>query len=101
VTGVVQKTYAVGDPEFLDSLTGGHILVCSCFTNYDTDWLSLLMIVRGLVTVQGAQLHHAVQIARECGVPYVNLPEVEWDSIPDGARIALDGNAGTVTILDK
>jgi pyruvate,water dikinase len=101
VTGVVQKTYAVGDPEFLDSLTGEHILVCSCFTNYDTDWLSLLMIARGLVTVQGAQLHHAVQIARECGVPYVNLPEVEWDSIPDGARVALDGNAGTVTILDE
>ncbi|MBN1979483.1 MAG: hypothetical protein JW918_18960 [Anaerolineae bacterium] len=100
VTGVVQKTYAVGDPEFLDSLTGEHILVCSCFTNYETDWLSLLMIARGLVTVQGAQLQHAVQIARECGVPYVNLPEVEWNSIPDGARIAIDGYAGTVTVLE-
>jgi phosphohistidine swiveling domain-containing protein len=100
VTGLAQKTYAVGDPGFLDSLTGEHILVCSCFTNYDADWLSLLMIARGLVTVQGAQLHHAVQIARECGVPYVNLSEVEWDSIPDGAKIAIDGSVGTVTVLE-
>jgi pyruvate,water dikinase len=101
VTGVVRKTRDMGDPEFLDSLTDEQILICFCFTNYGTDWLSLLMIARGLVTVQGAQLQHAVQIARECGVPYVNLPDVEWDSIPDGVRIAIDGNGGTVTILDE
>jgi phosphohistidine swiveling domain-containing protein len=101
VTGVVRKTCDVGDPAFPDSLTGEHILVYSCFTGHATDWLTLLMVARGLVTVQGAQLQHAVQIARECGVPYVYLMEVEWDSIPDGARIAIDGSAGTVTILDK
>jgi phosphohistidine swiveling domain-containing protein len=99
VAGIVRKTYDVGDPAFLDSLTGEHILVCSCFTGHATDWLSLLMIARGLVTVQGTQLHHAVQIARECDVPYVNLPDVEWDGIPDGVRVSLDGEAGTVTIL--
>jgi len=34
------------------------------------DGYSLFMAVRGLVTVQGAQLRHVIQIARECGVPF-------------------------------
>ena len=101
VVGIARKTRDVNDLAFLDSLNEEHVLVCWSFTSHGVDWLSMLMGIKGLVTVQCAQLGHTVQIARECGVPYVNLPEVEWDSIPDGARIALDGNAGTVTILDE
>jgi phosphoenolpyruvate-protein kinase (PTS system EI component) len=59
----------------------------------------LFMVVRGLITVQGAQLHHATQIARECGVPFVNLPADDYDSLPDKAHAELDGSAGTVTIF--
>lgn len=100
VVGMARKTRDVNDLAFLDSLNEEHILVCWCFTSHGVDWLSMLMGIKGLVTVQCAQLGHAVQIARECGVPYVNLSGVEWDSIPDGARVSLDGNAGTVTILE-
>jgi phosphoenolpyruvate-protein kinase (PTS system EI component) len=57
------------------------------------------MVVKGLVTVQGSQLHHATQLARECGVPYINLTKNDWGSIPDNVRVALDGKSGLVTVL--
>jgi len=99
VTGVSRKVVHLNDPAFLDSLTGEHILVCSGAQPWGTDWLSLFMVVKGLVTLRGAQLHHAVQIARECGVVYVNLPDDDLASIPDGAEVSLDGVTGTVAIL--
>ena len=101
VVGIARKTRDVNDFVFLDSLNEEHILVCWCFMSHGVDWLSMLMGIKGLVTMECAQLGHAVQIARECGVPYVYLMGVEWDSIPDSAKIAIDGNAGTVTVLDE
>jgi phosphohistidine swiveling domain-containing protein len=99
-TGIVHKTRDVDDLAFLDSLSEQDILVCPCFTSCGTDWLSLLVVARGLITVQGSQLGHAIQIARECGVPYVHLATDDWEIIPDGANVALDGLEGTVTVLD-
>jgi len=99
-TGIVHKTRDVDDLAFLDSLGEQDILVCPCFTSCGTDWLSLLVVARGLVTVQGSQLGHTIQIARECGVPYVHLTTDDWESIPDGAKVALDGTKGTITVLD-
>jgi phosphoenolpyruvate-protein kinase (PTS system EI component) len=63
------------------------------------DWYSLFMVVRGLVTVQGTQLHHVTQIARECGVPFINLPEERLENLPDGVFIEIDGQVGKLTIL--
>jgi phosphohistidine swiveling domain-containing protein len=100
VTGSARKTLNLDDARFLDSLDDGQIIVCAGTQTWDTDWLSLLMVAGGLVTVQGAQLHHATQIAHECGVPFVNLPEDNLGSIPDHAQIAIDGVAGTVTLLE-
>ena len=65
-----------------------------------SDWLSLLLVARGLVTIQGGQLGHPTQIARECGVPYVHLPGDDWENVPDNKKIALDGVGGTVTVLE-
>jgi pyruvate,water dikinase len=98
VSGICRKAPRVSDLAFLDSLTAEHIILCPGAQTWDTDWLSLLMVARGLVTVQGSGLHHAVQIARECAVPFINLPGAELASIPDGARVTLDGEAGTVTV---
>lgn len=98
VTGITRKLADLSDAASLDSLTGEHILVYPGFATWP-DWLSLLMVVKGLVTVQGVQLHHATQLARECGVPYINLTQDDWNSIPDNVRIALDGNSGTVTLI--
>lgn len=56
------------------------------------------MAVRGLVTVQGAQLHYATQIARECGVPFINLPGENLENLPDGVLIEIDGQVGTLIV---
>jgi len=101
VTGVSRKVLNPNDPAFLDSLTEEHILVCAGTQTWWTDWLSLFTVVRGLVTVQGAQLHHAVQIARECGVVLVNLPDDDLAAVPDNAEISLDGVMGTVSVLGQ
>jgi phosphohistidine swiveling domain-containing protein len=86
----------------MDRLTAEHILICgrdALNAQWRRDWYALFMVVRGLVTVQGAQLHHATQIARECGTPFINLPEEELADLPDGTPIEIDGQAGTLVVL--
>lgn len=97
VTGIARKTLDLNDATFLDSLTTDDIVVYPGYRTWP-DWLSLFTVVKGVVTVQGVQLHHAAQIARECGVPYVNLSQHSWESIPEQATLTLDGAQGTVTI---
>jgi phosphoenolpyruvate-protein kinase (PTS system EI component) len=65
------------------------------------DWTSLFLVVTGLVIVgKHGGMHHAIQIARECGVAFVHLPEAQLSRLQDGARIALDGATETVTLLE-
>ena len=97
--GIARKVRHGEDFGVIGSVTGEEIILYPSVTTGGVDWLSLLLAARGLVTIRGVQLQHAVQISRECGIPAVNLPDTEWETIPDGARIAVDGSAGTVTIL--
>lgn len=86
----------------MDRMTNDHILICGrdeFNAQWRRDWYALFMIVRGLVTVQGAQLHHATQIARECGIPFLNLPDEELGNLPNGVPIEIDGQAGTLIVL--
>jgi len=98
-TGLARRARDLTDPALLDSLGPEDILVClRSALDGIADWLAILMTVRGLVSVDGpARLHHAVQLARECGVPMVNVKGVA-DSIPEGSRLDLDGTAGTVSV---
>lgn len=88
-------------PAFLDGLTGEHILVCLEDLPFRVDWLAIFLAVRGLVAATdcGAGLHHAAQIARECGVVYVELPREAAVRIADGMLIELDGGEGRVTLV--
>ncbi|MHB0874630.1 MAG: PEP/pyruvate-binding domain-containing protein [Anaerolineae bacterium] len=100
--GVARKVASLESHDYADGLTGEDVLICprdEYNAQWRRDWYSLFMVVRGLVTVQGAQLHHATQIARECGVPYVNLPDDDFDLLPDGVEVELDGSAGTLTVM--
>jgi len=45
-------------------------------------------------------MHHAIQVARECGVAFIHLPAAELTAL-DGMRVAIDGKAGTVTLLEE
>ncbi|MFC1526544.1 PEP/pyruvate-binding domain-containing protein [Candidatus Latescibacterota bacterium] len=100
VVGISRIVDDMTDPALLGSLSDEHILVCRAgsFSN-QTDWLGILMIAKGLVTSDGQPCHHAAQIARECGVVYINLPERGITQIADGERIELDGAEGEVHLL--
>jgi len=99
VSGISRRVADLNDSALLNSLNSEHILICleGSFGN-QVDWLGILMLVKGLVTMDGYPCHHATQIARECGVIFINLPDAHRTSIPDNARVSLDGVTGTVTV---
>jgi len=47
----------------------------------------------------GAALSHAIIVSRELGIPCVVSAVGATRSIPDGARVRVDGSTGVVTVL--
>ena len=88
---------------FVDDLSNEDILVCLQEIPYRVDWLAIFLVTKGLVAAStcGAGLHHAMQIARECGVVYVELTAELVAQIADDTLIELDGAQGLVTILKE
>jgi pyruvate,water dikinase len=74
----------------------GEILVTP-FT--DPGWTPLFARIAGVVTETGGVLAHAAVISREYGIPAVLAVPGATLRIKDGARIAVDGTAGTIEIL--
>ncbi len=60
----------------------------------------VLPLLAGLVTDRGGMLSHAAIVAREFGVPAVVGCVNATSLIPDGARVRIEGDTGTVTVLD-
>jgi phosphohistidine swiveling domain-containing protein len=56
-------------------------------------------LLGAIVTDRGGQLCHAAIVARESGIPAVVGTKTATSVIPDGARVRVDGAAGTVTVL--
>ena len=102
-TGVACTVSDLNDPALLASLTPEAILVCDGSSiSYYADWTSLFLVVAGLVIVGTHRgMHHAIQIARECGVAFIHLPAAELTALEDGKRVAIDGTAGMVTLLEE
>jgi pyruvate,water dikinase len=73
----------------------GDILVCEMTT---PAWTPLFPALAGIVADTGGPLSHCAVMAREYGVPCVVGTKVGTRTIPDGARITVDGAAGTVTV---
>jgi pyruvate,water dikinase len=78
-----------------ERLEPGDILVC-VFTS--PPWTPLFAIAGGIVCDAGGVLGHAAITAREYGIPAVLGTHTATRDIPHGARITIDGAAGTVTI---
>ena len=66
----------------------------------DPSWTPLFVPVEAVVVDVGAMLSHAVIVSRELGIPSVVSITGATRIIPDGALIEVDGNNGTVTILE-
>ena len=84
----------VGDPGELEP---GDILIAPVT---DPGWASLFMAAAGVVVEVGGQISHAIIVSRELGLPCVVSATRACRAIPDGATVEVDGDTGTVTVLD-
>ena len=86
----------VGSPEDCNRLQKGDVLVTA---STSSAFNVVLPLLGAIVTDRGGQLSHAAIIAREYGIPAVVGTMKATDVIPDGARVTVDGTAGTVSIV--
>ncbi len=86
----------IGHPEECNRLQQGDVLVTA---STSSAFNIVLPLVGAIVTDRGGQLSHAAIVSREYGIPAVVGTMKATDAIPDGARIRVDGTAGTVEIV--
>src|SRR5690625_3696273 len=91
VTGTARTVRGPSDFGFVQP---GDILVC-LYT--DPAWTPLFRIAAGGITETGGALSHAAIVAREYGIPAVLGVSDALNLITSGARLTLDGTAGTIT----
>lgn len=93
-SGVARVIHGPDDPGALEP---GDVLVAP---NTDPSWTPLFMSAGAVVVDVGGQISHAVIVSRELAVPCVVSVTDGTTSIPDGALVEVDGDNGTVTIVD-
>ena len=86
----------VGDLEDFASVAADDIIICR---STNPAWTPLFSKIAAVVTDQGGTLCHAAIVAREYGIPAVLGTVNGTRTIPDGARIRVDGTEGSVEIL--
>jgi pyruvate,water dikinase len=86
----------VTDPYEPGDLGPGDVLIAPLT---DPSWTPLFVPVEAIVVDVGGQMSHAVIVSRELGRPCIVAATDATSRIPDGARVRVDGNAGTVTML--
>jgi pyruvate,water dikinase len=94
---VTGRARIVLDTENPDVLEPGDILVAPIT---DPSWTPLFLAAAGVVVDVGAVMSHSVIVSRDLGIPCVVSVTDATRIIPDGAMIEIDGDVGTVTILD-
>ncbi|MEU2436632.1 PEP/pyruvate-binding domain-containing protein [Streptomyces rubradiris] len=97
--GVVRgRARVITDPDVDPESCRGRILVTR---ETDPGWLFLMLVAKGLVAERGTVLSHTAITGRIFGVPTVVAVRGAVDRIADGALIEVDGDRGTVTVLDE
>ena len=97
--GVVRgRARVVTDPNVDPESCRDRILVAR---ETDPGWLFLMLVAKGLVAERGTVLSHMAITGRIFGVPTVVAVNGAVDRIADGAWIEVDGDRGTVTVLDE
>ncbi|MBC81225.1 MAG: hypothetical protein CMQ33_10370 [Gammaproteobacteria bacterium] len=95
VTGVAS---VIMSPDDFDQMQPDTILVCPLTT---PAWTQLFPYTIGLVTDIGSITAHGSIVAREYGIPAVLGTGNGTRLIKHGQRIAVDGDKGTVVLLDE
>ena len=82
----------------METVQSGDILVVS---NLDPAWTSIFPLIAGLVAETGGVLSHGAVLAREYGIPAVmGIPDANR-LFPSGTHVEIDGDRGSVSILDS
>jgi rifampicin phosphotransferase len=84
-------------PEDFGTLQPGDVLVASITT---PAWTPLFVLASAVVTDVGGPLSHSSIVAREYGIPAVLGTGAATRRICSGQTIRVNGDAGTVTLLD-
>src|SRR5919107_4372752 len=87
----------LGGPEDFSKMQPREVLVASITT---PAWTSLFAMASAVVTDVGGPLSHSSIVAREYGIPAVLGTGVATRRIRSEQNIRVDGDAGTVTLLD-
>jgi pyruvate,water dikinase len=66
----------------------------------DPGWTPVFLMLKGIVLETGGMLAHGSCLAREYGMPAVQLNKA-MRLIPDGATIRMNGDNGSIVILDS
>ena len=93
VEGIAKVVLDSNDPTALEP---GDILVAPIT---DPSWTPLFVPAAGVIVDVGAPMSHAIIVSRELGIPCVISATGATRSIPHGARVRVDGNTGTITVL--
>lgn len=90
------RVRVVFDPS-TSELQEGEILVTE---STNPAWTPLFISAKGLIMEYGGPVSHGGIVAREYGIPaVVGIPSAT-EMLKDGQRVRIDGEAGTVEILD-
>lgn len=86
----------IQSPADFERLQPGDVLITK---NTSATFNVVLPMLGAIITDRGGQLSHAAIIAREYGIPALVGTGNATREIPDGARVRVDGVAGTVEVL--
>ncbi len=96
--GVAEGTArVVHDPNEVTDFDPGDVLVCE---TTDPSWVVLFQLAGAAVIDVGGAMSHGAIVARELGLPCVINTRSGTRTVPDGARVRVDGAAGRVEILN-
>ena len=91
------RARVVLDPLDPRGLGPGDVLVAPIT---DPSWTPLFVAAEAVVVDVGAEMSHAIIVARELGIPAVVSVTGATRSIPDGAMLEVDGDNGVVKVLE-
>src|SRR5215216_1761697 len=94
---VTASARVLGGPGDFGQMRPGEVLVAAITT---PAWTSLFAMASAVVTDVGGPLSHSSIVAREYGIPAVLGTGVATRRIRSGQSVQVDGDAGTVTLLD-
>ena len=94
VEGVARVIKDLGE---IGRVASGEILITN---STDPGWTPVFSVIAAIVLETGGLLAHGSCLAREYGMPAVHLPSA-IRLIPDGSRIRINGDAGTIELLDE